>query len=80
MHDVFGDYHFHRDCIHYDSIIKEPRPEGKHKGRLFIKCQYCGSGMHYYCDSDFENIRDQCRYFEPKEITIFDLVEENGDG
>lgn len=81
MYDVIGNYHFHRDCVHYDSVVKEPRPEPKHKGRQFIKCTYCGYGMHYYCDSDFENIKCQCRHFESKEPSLFEYMEgDSNDG
>lgn len=70
-----GTYNFHRDCIHYNSVTKEPRPEGKHKSRLHIKCNDIeGNGGFYYCDSDFENIKTGCIYFEPKEPTIFDYI------
>ena len=33
---------FHKDCVHYDSVTKEPRPEGKHKSRIYAKCHFGG--------------------------------------
>lgn len=73
-------WNFHKDCIYYDTVQKTPKPERKHKGRLYISCEKCKehgfNGMHYYCDSDFENIRTDCRFFEPAEPTLFDYMEE----
>ena len=69
-------WHFHKDCVHYDSVVKEPAPEGKHKGRLRIKCEACsGKGSLYYCDSDFENIKTSCMYFEPKQLNLIDMLD-----
>lgn len=68
------DWIFHKDCIHYDSIKKEPRPERGHPKRQYIKCEHCGYAMHYYTDNDFENIKTQCRFFEPVNPTIFDYI------
>ena len=69
---------FHRDCAHYDSVVKEPRPVSKHKGQLFISCMDCGYGMLYYCDSDFENIRTECKHFVPKEPCLEDFISLDG--
>lgn len=73
-----SEWHFHRECIYYDTVEKIPKPEPRHPNRCHIKCAKT-KGMHYYCDSDFENIRTSCTAFEPKEQNIFDFME-NEDG
>ena len=77
MESIGDRYHFHRECIHYDSVVKTPEPERGHPNRIRVKCEMCqGKGSLYFNDSDFENIRTGCMYFEPKEPTLFDLMEE----
>lgn len=70
-------WHFHKECVHYDSVVKTPEPERGHPGRIRVKCGACqGRGGLYYNDSDFENIKTACMYFEPREQTLFDLMED----
>ncbi len=62
-------YNFHRDCIHYPSVVKIPKPEKGRPGRMHISCEVC-RGMHYFNDSDFENIKTSCMYFEPYQNSL----------
>lgn len=69
-------WHFCRECIHYDSVVKTPEPERGHPNRIRVKCEMQqGKGSLYYNDSDFENIKNACLSFEPKEPTLFDFME-----